>query len=353
MSEPGPTTEEKGTLTSWIYKLKDEELRTVARSYQLPEVGTVQDLRARIAGFIKSKKNVRPGQTPMEDATPQTKMAESCNVIRKWGVKFDGTSDPISFLERIDELKTCYKIEEVGILTSLPELLKDKALLWFRNNKAEWNSWDQFTTSFQKRFMPPRPRFWLEEEIRRRTQGDQERVVDYVTDIQTLLRRSGNTEPDTQLERIYENLRTEYKLYVRRRDFKSLSELVTLAEEFEALQVENSTCRSPPTPSEAYAAETAYNPSRWKKKPPGKTPPISSITAPKEPNRRPEPKGNQYVREDRCWRCGQRGHFRQQCQGPRKLFCSYCGKDGVFTRDCLCRRPGNAIARREEGGSPV
>ena len=48
------------------------------------------------------------------------------------------------------------------------------------------------------------------------------------------------------------------------------------------------------------------------------------------------------VREECCWRCGQRGHDRFRCRNPPKRLCSWCGKEDVLTRDCPRPRPGNA-----------
>jgi hypothetical protein len=42
-----------------------------------------------------------------------------------------------------------------------------------------------------------------------------------------------------------------------------------------------------------------------------------------------------------CLRCGQTGHFRRECTGSVKIFCSRCRKDGVMSKDCPCQS-GNA-----------
>uniref|UniRef100_A0A1Y1MHC8 Retrotransposon gag domain-containing protein n=1 Tax=Photinus pyralis TaxID=7054 RepID=A0A1Y1MHC8_PHOPY len=66
--------------------------------------------------------------------------AQICDKVRKWGVKFDGTQDSMAFLERIDELRECYGFTEADLLLALPELLKGKALLWYRNHKQTWRN---------------------------------------------------------------------------------------------------------------------------------------------------------------------------------------------------------------------
>lgn len=66
-------------------------------------------------------------------------LSEVCDKVRKWGVKYDGGKDPLCFLERIEELASCYAIPTNTLLNYMPELLKGDALAWYRNNKKAWN----------------------------------------------------------------------------------------------------------------------------------------------------------------------------------------------------------------------
>lgn len=63
------------------------------------------------------------------------------NQIRKWGLHFDG-KDRLSFLERVEELSATYGYDGSRILTALPELLRSDALLWYRNCRAAWQTWE-------------------------------------------------------------------------------------------------------------------------------------------------------------------------------------------------------------------
>jgi len=49
------------------------------------------------------------------------------NQIRKWGCHFDGR-DPLSFLERIEELQLQYRYTDELMLAGLPELLRGDAI---------------------------------------------------------------------------------------------------------------------------------------------------------------------------------------------------------------------------------
>ena len=44
------------------------------------------------------------------------------------------------------------------------------------------------------------------------------------------------------------------------------------------------------------------------------------------------------TKQNLCWRCGRPGHRRDSCQHDPVLFCSGCGKLGVMSKNCVCRR---------------
>lgn len=404
----------------WVYTLKKEDLALELRKYHLETGGNVNEMRARLVLFLRTGEGQitapdpleKPAQTTDGDKittggrqsaliTPPAAMtlppaamalpprAQVCDAVRKWGIRFDGNTDPISFLERIEELTKCYQFNPHDLLVALPELLKEKVLLWYRNNQGQWRTWGDFVKSFKSQYLPPRFHFWLEEEIRNRTQGQRESATEYVTSIQTLMRRHGKFSLQEQLERIYENLKPEYKLYIRRKDFLTLNELLLLAEEYEAVQSGATSFRPPPSPAQAYVFETAYNPRKSKVKdsyqasspvgiihespavsknpqvrepsphrnfshnqPKNQTAPFRDSRTNNQSNSRttqpnPQVNNNVYSRQDVCWRCGKRGHRRPQCRGPAKIFCSWCGREGILSRDCTCKRPGNGSRRPE------
>lgn len=255
--------------------------------------------------YARSQGTSRPSSPIPQTSTPPTfafsAVAQVCECVRKWGIKFDGKTDPISFLERVEHQKINYGIPGDLLLQALPELLKDNAFSWYRNNRPQWNHWDDFITQYRQRFLGPRYRFRLEEEIRDRRQKDGEKAGDYIDALQTLMTRHGEMSPEKQLERLYENL----------------SELQQLAQDFEDITKPRS--RNTPAPNiPVHAVQTS---------------PLADSTRPP------------YNPTEVCWRCGQRGHFKTQCRGKFKLFCSRCGKDGVYSRDCRCPRPGNEPGR--------
>jgi len=124
----------------------------------------------------------------------------------------------------------------------------------------------------------------------------------------TLMRRAGNFGADAKLDRIYENMRAEYKYTIRLDELADLTDLTDRAADFEEIRREETRERQAVKRNVSSAKTTG-----------------------------------EYDRANTCWRCKQRGHDRFNCWRPAKTFCSQCGKDGVRTKDCH-PRPGNAAA---------
>uniref|UniRef100_A0A1Y1LV18 Retrotransposon gag domain-containing protein n=1 Tax=Photinus pyralis TaxID=7054 RepID=A0A1Y1LV18_PHOPY len=102
-----------------------------------PEVMVPEAISSKVHGGTRASEdypNIRPATTATLTRT------EICDKVRKWGVRFDGTGDPLAFLERIDELRECYGFRDSDLLHTLPEMLKGKALLWYRNHKDFWRT---------------------------------------------------------------------------------------------------------------------------------------------------------------------------------------------------------------------
>ncbi|KMQ88438.1 reverse ribonuclease integrase, partial [Lasius niger] len=168
-------------------------------------------------------------------ASPPGDDAMVINQMRKWGCHFDGRN-PIAFLERIDELTIAYGFSGDQLLKGLPELLRGETLLWYRNARYDWTTWADFEKAFRSQFLPRRYQAALRHEIADRRQKTNEKFAKYATEILTLMRRAGNYSRDEQLDRVYENMHPEYKIYVRYDDATNLAELQARAAEFEDIE---------------------------------------------------------------------------------------------------------------------
>ena len=256
----------------------------------------------------------RPPSSPVADDT------KVINQIRKWGCHFDGR-DPLAFLERVEELKDAYGYTNGQLLKGLPELLKGETLLWYRNNRDDWTSWADFDRALRMQFLPRRYQAALRREVTDRRQKPGEKFAKYATELLTLMRRAGGITREEQIERVYENMQPEYKIYVRYDEAASLAELQARASEYEDIERQRQEVRK--------AART------------DNTPPTVATA---------------YNKQECCWRCKQRGHTRFDCKRPAKKFCSQCGKDGVLTRQCHppagnAERTGTAATEKDHPDS--
>jgi hypothetical protein len=327
-------------------------------------------------------------QQPGDNCVKSTSdIAQACNQIRKWNLKFDGDKNPVSFIERLNELAETYEIRPPILLKALPELFKGDALLWYRNKKESWYTYDDFLVSFEDQYLPPDYSRRLDEEIQRRTQGDEEPIRKYVVALTTLLRRRGRYNESEILDRVYTNMKPEYKLTIRRGDLKDLGDLTKKGESYESYLRDKRNYRPPPNPAQSLAPETAYaSKSRFLKSyrvdaiasevnthreekgdnvvkdasvhrrdslphqaPQSKTPSRQDNT--RQSYRNPQERNFREPSVPTCWNCEKRGHRYNDCWLPKKLKCFNCKTEGVRTVHCPCRS-GNATRDRKSGGDP-
>ena len=85
--------------------------------------------------------------------------------IRRWDLLYDGGDNLIDFLERLEELAECYTIGRNRLLLSLLEILKGKALQWYRIKRDDIRTWDAFKKEASQFFLPKRYLAHLEDAI--------------------------------------------------------------------------------------------------------------------------------------------------------------------------------------------
>jgi hypothetical protein len=369
---------------------------TRTRSFPKPEVPRRTMEPPRFRERIESDLS-RPGHyrnltdgfhEEREDQERPASTANICNLVRKWNLRFDGREDPISFLERLNELIESYELAPNGILRSLPEIFKGNALLWWRNNRELWRNFEDFVHDFELQYLPPGYNRNLDKEIQDRTQGERETCRDFVVAISTLIRRRGGHAAREKLDRIYANLRPDYKFYIRREQLRNLTDLVQRAEEYESLLRDRSTYRPPPSPAQAMTPETAYqgrgnrrNEVNEQMYLQGMFPPISRSQETYRPREHNKSKGElvdspwrpfqryhqgqptKFVNNQQlysrtfttqrpastpkiCWNCDEEGHSSRECKKLRRIRCFNCKTEGQLTTSCSkCSGNGNGALR--------
>jgi len=133
------------------------------------------------------------------------------------------------------EICTAQQIHPDGLIPQLPTLLRGHALLWFRNNRHRWSTWQQFEADFRAFYFPLDYADDLEAQISRRLQRQDEPVSTYFTDLQTLIRRHGGMTPEQELRWLYRNMTPQLRQMVRPNDFWDVFTLSQRAREAEHL----------------------------------------------------------------------------------------------------------------------
>jgi len=176
-------------MTAWIHRLNRTELVRLLSENNLPDTGTVDELRRRLREHAQSNPGrslftdgtdmsregeevLKPGPSAEDTAAPTSRPSlvgpllplaspfdptRVIDQIRKWGHHFDG-KDPVQFLERIEELQDAYRITPEQTLLGLPELLRGEPLLWYRNRRHTWVTWADFCTEFRAQYFSYRYR---------------------------------------------------------------------------------------------------------------------------------------------------------------------------------------------------
>jgi predicted aspartyl protease len=331
--------------TSWIYHLKKPELIKEAEEKGIATDDlTVDQLRKLLVEFVATSEEFRtpPENQPQNMESDEGKGKLNLNkLIREWNLSYTTSDSAVEFIERLEELTSASGVEKEEVLPALPRILQGKALLWYRNNVHTWETWEEFLELFKLYYFPSNYEEDLIVTIIARKQRVREVFTDYVTDLQTLMRRYGRLNSKEMLHRIHENMLQNYKLYIKKNDYTDLPGLLKLAAEYEGIvntnnEQQSTSYRHPytdrmVTESRNYGGRVNTGPQYAGTTGSGfrSQPQLQSGV-----ERKVHPR---YDPRTCCWSCGKPGHDTRQCRSRQQLFCSGCGKLGVLSRRC-CKR---------------
>lgn len=329
----------------------------------------------------------QPRQSYINSHRFSSNTASAYETMRKWNIRFSGNSqeDAESFLRRIEEGRSFFPIRGEDLLRVLPFFLSGIALNWFRSSRYQWRSFEEFSHAFRIRFADADFQFELRQEVHRRTQGENEKVADYLTNMWSMLDRI--VPPLTEAEEVsyaHRNLLPRLQLTIRRSEVYSRCHLEDLAIAAEKTYRVARSYRPPPTPERSLLPDLAYKENRTrnptkkrefvnlaidsddeecdvdqfflaqdKKNPdsnksttktnskkssaPPKETKVSETLSPvdnKTSNSDSDRKDKPPPKPLTCWNCDLTGHRSIDCKEARVIYCFGCGKKGETRMTC-------------------
>ncbi|KAH8304667.1 hypothetical protein KR059_003818, partial [Drosophila kikkawai] len=116
-----------------------------SHTLQLPRTNSAPNLVSLLQA--DERRSARPEGTSC--ATLVDKMA-------RWGLTFDGSGDPLRFMEHMEERAATYQVDLRALPQAMPVLLAGRAENWFRTSRLQGTTWKTFKKEFLEFFLPPR-----------------------------------------------------------------------------------------------------------------------------------------------------------------------------------------------------
>ncbi|CAB0044275.1 unnamed protein product, partial [Trichogramma brassicae] len=186
-------------------------------------------------------------------------------LVRRWKIQFDGFGQMSveSFIERVEECGFLAGLTDRDLLLGLSETLTGTAAKWYRSNRYSFRTWDDFCKAARRMFGIDRyGHQQLLEQIKKRTQGPDERVAEYIICIQSVFNKlRPELDVQTQLDYLHGGMLPDLQKMVCKRFLRSIDDLLE-----EAVEAENTIRKAnqyrAPTSDENTWPELRYKPGK-------------------------------------------------------------------------------------------
>lgn len=249
--------------------------------------------------------------------------------IKDWGIKFTGKNNFSinAFLERVHELKDARNANDEDLYRYAIDFFEDEALIWFRANKDSVTNWSELVNLLLLTFQSPFYQDELLDEIKRRTQGKQERIMIYLAIMQNMFNRLPIKILEMQkLAILQKNIQPYYQQAICRESFNSVAELTRILRIIEQTKINCENFKEPMASNMNLEPDLAIQSNN-----------TSSTVSFQNEIAAADIKN---IEGQKCWNCRNVGHRFNDCPYPKqRIFCYKCGNFGQTFKSCNTCNP--------------
>ncbi|KAH8342803.1 hypothetical protein KR084_005626, partial [Drosophila pseudotakahashii] len=126
---------------------------------------------------------------------------ETIDRVRSWGIRYQGTTNPLEFLSKMEEWSKGYGIDKEALIQTMPFILEGVAIDWWNTTPSEINTWKDLKEELLEYFLPPRYQEQVETQIAQLRQRETELTREYAMNLRKLMRFTEYSE-ESKLDRI-------------------------------------------------------------------------------------------------------------------------------------------------------
>lgn len=276
--------------------------------------------------FKSSLSQALPADSAKSDAMGQhveNVSSDSNSAIHKLNLRFNGKTCVKAFLQRLDELCLSRGVSDARLFNSAAELFTDEALCWYRGARLEVHSWSDLKSLLLNEYLPADYDHRLLQEVRARTQGVDEGIINYLSIMQNYFSRlSKPLSEEDKLSIVLFNIRPFYTAQLALNPVESWADLKRKCKLLECAKERSQHFVEPAkVTSQSLAPDLGYKNSF-------KSVPRVAVVQSNDSNF--------------CVRCRLDGHSLKSCKAPFALVCYRCGAQGCTARTCSqCSQPSS------------
>ncbi|XP_075547623.1 uncharacterized protein LOC142582102, partial [Dermacentor variabilis] len=174
---------------------------------------------------------------------------------------YEGHKDKKSvadFLQEMQDYRDAQAITDDVLQRVLPVALTGSGARWRR--RQSFQSWTHFEQLLRAEFLPPDYVVRMKDELRARSQAEEESLQEYIRSFQELYERADPSAAET--ERVTRAIRQSpprFQAYLRGRTFSSHDDLAKAASDIQAAMLAELTYQPPPPPQASIEPSCAWH----------------------------------------------------------------------------------------------